>query len=289
MLQSIIEHIAAACGIHLTACNAVQGGDINECFQLQAAGKSYFLKLNDAGSLPGMFAAEAEGLQALSSGSTMIVPQIIQYGIEQNKQWLLLQWLEKGSNHNNQVKSFGAALARMHQQPQAYFGWPRHNYIGSLQQANTQQDSWASFYTQCRIMPLVKLLLNAGIFSPEDLQLADVFCTIAGNLFPQEPPALLHGDLWAGNYMISTTGEAAIYDPAVYYGHREMDIGMTALFGGFGQTFYDGYNETYPLHEGWQQRLPLTQLYPLLVHAVLFSGHYVESARSILKKFNNTT
>ena len=138
-------------------------------------------------------------------------------------------------------------------------------------------------------MPLVKLLVDAALFSAEDLQQAGTFCTAAGNLFPQEPPALLHGDLWAGNFMISKTGEAAIYDPAVYYGHREMDIGVTALFGGFSQAFYDGYNEVYPLQQDWRQRLPLTQLYPLLVHAVLFGGHYVDSARAILKKINNDT
>lgn len=285
MLQNKIEYIAAACGLQLTAYYAVHGGDINECFQLEADGKYFFLKLNDAGTLPGMFAAEAEGLHALRNSSTIIIPQVIQQGITQNQQWLLLQWIEKGSTHTNSLKNFGAALARMHQQPQACFGWPRHNYIGSLQQLNTPYSSWASFYTHCRIMPLVKLLFDTALFSAEDLQQAAAFCTAAGKLFPQEPPALLHGDLWAGNYMIGTAGEAVVYDPAVYYGHREMDIGMTALFGGFSQAFYDGYNKIYPLQQGWQQRLPLTQLYPMLVHAVLFGGHYVNSARAIIKDF----
>ena len=281
LLRNTIEDIAAACGLHLTAYNTVRGGDINECFQLQADGKYFFLKLNDAGSLRGMFAAEAEGLKELRNSSTIIIPQVIQQGITQNQQWLLLQWIEKGSTLTDSLKNFGAALARMHQLPQACFGWPRHNYIGSLQQLNTQHSSWASFYTYCRIMPLVKLLVDAALFSAEDLQQAGAFCTAAGNLFPHEPPALLHGDLWAGNYMITTAGGAAVYDPAVYYGHREMDIGMAALFGGFSQAFYDGYNEVYPLQQDWRQRLPLTQLYPLLVHAVLFGGHYVDSARAI--------
>jgi len=110
-------------------------------------------------------------------------------------------------------------------------------------------------------------------------------CKKSEFLFPEEPPALLHGDLWSGNFKITTEGEATIFDPAVYYGHREMDIGMTLLFGGFDQRFYEAYHEIYPLEKDWKQRIPLTQLYPLLVHALLFGGHYVESVRRIMKNY----
>ena len=107
-------------------------------------------------------------------------------------------------------------------------------------------------------------------------------CKKAEALFPPEPPALLHGDLWSGNYMPMADGNTAIFDPAVYIGHREMDLGMTKLFGGFDDAFYNTYNEEYPLNKDWLDRLPLTQLYPLLVHAVLFGGHYIETARQII-------
>ena len=284
-MQHFIAQIAGGCGISFSGFEQVQGGDINEAWQLLSAGTCYFLKLNEADRFPGMFAMEAAGLQALRNNSSIIVPQTIQYGLLQEKQWLLLQWIEKGSSNTDSLKNFGAALARMHQQPQAYFGWQQHNYIGSLQQVNTQQDNWAAFYTQCRIMPLVKILFDKHIFSKQDLQHAAALCTAADNLFPQEPPALLHGDLWAGNYMINAGGKAVLYDPAVYFGHREMDIAMTLLFGGFSQSFYDAYNEQYPLQQGWRDRLPLTQLYPLLVHAVLFGGHYVARTREIISKF----
>ena len=116
--------------------------------------------------------------------------------------------------------------------------------------------------------------------------MAETFCKQLNHLFPSEPPSLLHGDLWSGNYMISSAGYAAIYDPAVYFGHREMDIGMTKLFGGFEQRFYSAYQEAYPMEKNWMQRLPLTQLYPLLVHAVLFGGHYVSSSREIIIQFD---
>jgi len=132
----------------------------------------------------------------------------------------------------------------------------------------------------------VKKLFDAGDLSAKDIRDADLFCNNLRIIFPAEPPSLLHGDLWAGNYMIISTGYAAIFDPAVYCGHREMDIGMTKLFGGFDQRFYEAYNETNPLEKGWENRLPVTQLYPLLVHAVLFGGHYIESVKNILKAFS---
>ena len=175
-------------------------------------------------------------------------------------------------------------MAMMHQQRQPYFGWSAHNNIGSYPQNNTQHDSWHLFYTECRIMPLVKKLFDTAVFGKQELKAAETLCKKFDQLFPQEPPALLHGDLWSGNYMITATGDAAIYDPAVYYGHREMEMGMTKLFGGFHQQFYATYNEVLPLEKAWLQRLPLSQLYPLLVHAVLFGGHYVGKAREIINR-----
>ena len=134
-------------------------------------------------------------------------------------------------------------------------------------------------------MPLVQKLFDGNIFSKKEAEIALHACDKLGELFPAEPPALLHGDLWSGNFMVTQTGVAAIFDPAVYCGHREMDLGMTKLFGGFDQRFYNAYNATYPLEAGWQQRLQLTQLYPLLVHALLFGGHYVASAKEILSYY----
>jgi fructosamine-3-kinase len=239
-----------------------------------------------------MFPKEANGLQALSQklsalpGSTALqVPKTIKYGTVQQQQYLLLEWLEPGKPANGFWESFGTALALLHQQPQPYYGWECDNYIGSLIQFNAKQDSWPLFYRECRIMPLVKSLVDAGIFTSQDFTTAELFCRRTSELFPTEPPAMLHGDLWSGNFMTLADGNPAIYDPAVYYGHREMDLGMTKLFGGFDQRFYDAYHQVYPLQKDWLKRLPLTQLYPLLVHAVLFGGHYVMNARAIMQQF----
>ena len=284
-MKDLIHGIATACAIQLNHYAPVSGGDINEAYCLHCGDSKYFLKLNDASVFPLMFEAEAEGLDALRNGSSIVMPAIIKHGIINDTQWLLLQWIEKGSPNKYSLENFGVALANMHQQPQSFFGWHRDNYIGSLSQINSPHKSWAAFYAQCRIMPLVKILFDKNIFTKTDIDTANAFCKRADDLFTGEPPALLHGDLWGGNYMFDTKGNAVIYDPAVYNGHREMDIGMTKLFGGFPQQFYDAYDEAYPLEQGWQQRLPLTQLYPLLVHAVLFGGHYVADVKEIIKRF----
>lgn len=283
MNQEIIHAIATACGIPLTGYQQVSGGDINECFCLQTTERKYFLKLNDAGCLPDMFKNEASGLEALRNNSKLIVPATIAQGTLYNQQWLLLQWVEKGPVHKSSMKNFGAALASMHQHTQAFFGWPHNNYIGSLNQLNSKHTNWHTFYTECRVNILVKRLFDNGMFSKSDVEAAGNFCKQTANLFPQEPPSLLHGDLWAGNFMIDTNGDAAIFDPAVYYGHREMDLAMTKLFGGFDDSFYKAYHEVYPLQQGWQLRLHAGQLYPLLVHAVLFGGHYIMRVKEIIK------
>lgn len=232
-----------------------------------------------------MFEKEARGLDLLRKNCSLIVPQIIKAGALDDKQYLILEWLDKGSPKKDMWEKFGQGLATLHKKPQEYFGLNEDNYIGSLQQKNTRHSDWTTFYAECRILLLVKILFDEGTYSKSDLAKAEKFCQRVKEIFPSEPPSFLHGDLWAGNYMIHSSGYAAIYDPAVYFGHREMDIGMTKLFGGFDQQFYNAYNEAYPLEKDWQKRLSLAQLYPILVHAVLFGGHYISSAKNIMASF----
>lgn len=275
------------CGLAVTKLEQVYGGDINLAYCLYTKDGKYFLKVNDATLYPKMFEKEANGLAVLAENTEIIrVPQVIKNGLAGQDQYLLMEWVEKGDPGKDSMERFGSAMGKMHRRAAPYFGWEENNYIGNLQQSNKKYESWCLFYAECRIMPLVQLLFNSGAFSKEDITVASSFCKKMDQLFPQESPSLLHGDLWAGNFMITSTGDPSIYDPAVYYGHREMDIGMTKLFGGFDQRFYDGYNSMYPLEKDWLQRLPLTQLYPLLVHAVLFGGQYVTSAREIMKRFS---
>lgn len=271
------------CGITISRYEPVHGGDINRSFCLYGSDAKYFLKVNDAGRFPGMFDKEANGLRALYETGTLTIPAVISSGVVQQQQYLLLEWLERGTATSRCWEKFGIALARLHKKAQEGFGWEEDNYIGSLPQRNGSHDSWAVFYTECRIMPLVTQLVENGSFDRSDVAAAAVLCAKLDQLFPVEAPSLLHGDLWSGNYMITAGGETAVFDPAVYCGHREMDLGMTRLFGGFNERFYSAYNDVYPLEKDWEKRLPLTQLYPLLVHAVLFGGHYIAKARNIIR------
>ena len=286
LIMEVLKNIFIDCGLDVRLSEQVHGGDINQTYCLFASSGKYFLKVNDRNKYPLMFEKEAHGLDLLRKHCRLHIPQVIRAGESDDQQYLLLEWLEKAGPANDMWEKFGQRLAAMHQQPQQYFGLNEDNYIGSLQQINTPHTEWHSFYIECRIMPLVRTLFDAGIFSPQDVNMAVSFGEELTNLFPVESPSLVHGDLWAGNYLIHSSGYPAIYDPAVYFGHREMDIGMTSLFGGFDHHFYEAYSETYPLGKNWEKRLPLTQLYPLLVHAVLFGGHYVSSARDILKRFS---
>jgi fructosamine-3-kinase len=221
----------------------------------------------------------------LKESGNIQVPLVLQQGLWQQQQFFLLQWIDSAATSKDFWQSFGHSLAAMHRNTADFFGWKEDNYIGTLFQTNTKQISWDQFFIQSRIKPMLQLLADTGKFSEDEYNNALAFCNTCSGVFPKEPPALLHGDLWRGNFMANKDGEAVLYDPAVYYGHREMDIGMTKLFGGFPAEFYTAYQQVYPLATGWEQRLPLAQLYPVLVHAVLFGGHYILQAKDIMQQF----
>ena len=281
-LKLVIEY----CGIeNINDVKPVFGGDINQTFRL-TADEEYFLKINDAARYPKMFEKEANGLNTLRGIANCSVPEVIKYGEVEATQYLVLKWVERGNPKESFWEEFGTALAMLHQRSQPDFGFVEDNYIGSLQQNNEHKKSWAEFYGGNRIFPLAKRLVESHSINKSVLKTSEKFCNELKNIFPDENPSLLHGDLWSGNFMITEEGSAAIFDPAVYYGHREMDIGMTKLFSGFDQRFYEAYNEAYRLEKNWRDRIELTQLYPLLVHAILFGGGYIRQVESIINRFS---
>lgn len=240
-----------------------------------------------------MFQKEAEGLTALQKASSLKVPKVFATGEWEMHQYLLLEWLQRTSPPDDFWDQFAGGLAQLHRNGHTHFGWHSSNYIGSLVQQNNFTASWSEFYTTRRIVPLVKILRNRGSFEMKDVNAAESLCSRLQHIFPNELPALLHGDLWGGNFMAakideSATGNAivpSIYDPSVYFGHREMEIGMSLLFGGFYTRFYNVYNNIFPLEKNWQKRVSLTQLYPLLVHAILFGGAYISRCRGIVQEW----
>lgn len=264
---------------------SVNGGDINEAFCINADGRRYFLKLNEA-RFSGLFEKEFHGLAELRANSDFIIPNPLRCGIIGRKQYLLLEWIDEGIAHNDSWLIFGRQLAAMHMKKQHYFGFYENNFLATWPQNNEQCASWGKFYINFRVKPLVKQLFDDGKFDKSYLKHTQILERNIELFFPEEPPSLLHGDLWNGNKLFTKAGMPCIYDPAVYYGHREMDIAMTLLFGGFPPEFYHSYNECYPLTSGWRQRLPVAQLYALLLHAHLFGGHYVQECKKILSVFN---
>ena len=285
MSSIFIQSIVQDCGLKNMQVRAVNGGDSNRSFQLLNSESTYFLKINDAAAYPFLFQREAEGLDALRSINSCTIPAVIKTGTAGDHQYLLLEWIERGVPAANYWQQLGEAVANLHLQTATYTGLHNGNYIGLLQQVNTIMNEWHLFYAECRILPLVKQLVDGGTFTKTEVKHADALCKKLENYFPKEHFSLLHGDLWSGNHFPDQEGKPVLFDPAVYYGHREMDIGMTRLFGGFPQTFYDAYNDRSPLETQWQQRLQLTKLYPLLVHAVVFGAQYVSQTRSILARF----
>ncbi|MFL9844297.1 fructosamine kinase family protein [Flavobacterium rhizosphaerae] len=264
---------------------AVSGGDINKTYKLEAVEGNFFMKVNSLIKYPELFKKEANGIKSLAQSDILKTPRVVTYGESDNYQYLILEWLQAGNETPESQVKFGRQLATMHQKPQPFFGFTEDNYLGTWRQPNTQHTNWQDFYTECRIMPLVKLIVDNRTFYKENRVAAENFCSRIGELFPDEVPALLHGDLWGGNYISLENEDTALIDPAVYYGHREMDLGMSRLFGGFSAKFYEGYNEVYPLEQNWQERLPYSQLYPLLFHAYAFGGNYINSVKEILKRF----
>jgi fructosamine-3-kinase len=286
MCVNDLEKVLVVLGFSDFVLKSVSGGDINEAYLIQKGQTRYFLKVNDAFKFPDMFKQEANALQFLKENTSFKIPHVKCVHASDKIQLLIMEWIEQEEANNRFWISAGENLAKMHLVSHTVYGWHEDNYIGTLSQNNSFASSWHEFYAKNRLLPLTQQLERIGLFSESDSNNMERLCEQLPNVLPQEQPALLHGDLWSGNVMSSVGSVPCIFDPALYFGHREMDIAMTLLFGGFPKIFYEAYESVHPLQAGWQKRMELSQLYPLLVHAVLFGGHYAASVKSIMKRYS---
>lgn len=259
----------------------VGGGCINPSARLETAdGLRAFVKWN-ADPLPGMFPAEARGLEALAAAeSGLRIPGV--WGVDEpgdGPAWLLLEWLPERPAPPDFGRRLGTDLAALHRDVGGSFGWREDNWIGSLPQENGREDSWTVFWRERRLEPQLRRAVDRGFFDGGDRRAWDALLRRLGEwLDPGEAegPSLLHGDLWSGNVHPGPDGEPVAVDPAVYRGHREVDLAMTELFGGFPASFLTAYREAWPLEPGYGEvRRHVYQLYPLLVHVNLFGAGYV--------------
>ncbi len=280
---ALSEHLKVK--IHINDTKSVHGGDINESFRIATNEGYFFIKLNDARRYPDMFAQEYAGLQELQLAGALRTPKPLGYGSVNGKAYLLQEFLTKGQAVADFWDDFAVSLAKQHRVTQPHYGYRCPNYVGSLKQYNTPYSSWPVFYAFNRLLPLIRMAYDQQLVDQQMVQQVERLCRQLPQLFPVEAPALLHGDLWSGNFMVGSNGRACIFDPAVYFGHREMDLAMTRLFGGFDTRFYYAYQAAYPLSPGWQQRIGICQLYPLMVHYILFGGNYYNSIREVLQSY----
>lgn len=284
-MEAVLKDIEQQLNESVLDYQPVSGGDINRAYRIDTVSSTYFVKVNSKSNFPGMFNAEAKGLNLIASTNTIAVPQIVMQGDAGDDSYLLLEWLDTKSAEAVDMRELGRQLADMHRVSAEYFGLPYNNYMGSLTQSNRQHTTWTEFFVNERLMPMISMARGKKLLDVGDVALFERLYNRLAALFDEEPPSLIHGDLWSGNYLIGSMGKPYLIDPAVSYGHREFDIAMTTLFGGFSNEFYDAYQDAFPLTKGWQQRVNLWNIYPLLVHFNLFGVTYKQQLISSLKGY----
>mgnify|MGYP001175081122 CR=1 FL=1 len=263
----------------------VGGGDINQARLLITDRGKFFIKLNTSPDAARMFETEAKGLDLMRRTKTVHIPEVIAAGSTDDGAFLLLEYIATGQRASDFWDLFGEGLAALHRHAAPQFGLDHANFIGSLPQSNRFHATWPDFYEKERLRPQLDLALHTGQLGNGDASLFEKLIKNLPDLCPAEPPALIHGDLWSGNFMVGITGQPVLVDPSVCYAHREMDLAMSRLFGGFAKPFYHSYEAAFPLEPGFEQRLPIYELYYLMVHVNLFGGGYVRSVRQVLKAF----
>jgi len=287
LLEHLAREIAQRSGTAAAIVShaPIGGGSINDCYRLETDAGRLFVKVNAADHFPSLFEAEADGLRRLREAGPLRVPSVMAYGEADGHGYLLMEWIEYGIKGPGFWEDLGRGLAKLHRHTQERFGLDRDNCIGSLVQRNSPEHEWPTFFIRHRLEAQLRMARDKHrVADGMAFRFERLFARL-DQIFPKEPPALLHGDLWSGNFLCDANSRPVLIDPAVYYGHREMDLAMTRLFGGFEDPFYAAYHAEWPLAEGWKERVDLCNLYPLMVHVNLFGGGYTTQVEAILKRF----
>ena len=285
--SALRARIEAVLGHAVLSVARVSGGDINDAFELGLADRrSVFLKTN-ARAPRGMFVAEAEGLAFLREAGALRIPETLAYATAAEEPgFLLLEFLRSTRPRPSFDEELGRGLAALHRFGAPSFGFHSANFIARLVQENREHSNWAEFYREQRLTPQLRAAHAAGRASLALCRKFDrLFAALPELVGEPEAPARLHGDLWGGNLHVDERGAPCLIDPAVYGGHREMDLAMMRLFGGFSQRVFSAYAEAFPLTSGHAERVSLYQLYPLLVHVNLFGSGYLGSVEQALSAY----
>jgi fructosamine-3-kinase len=264
----------------------IGGGSINDCFRLKCKGQLFFCKVNSASKFPHLFEKEKKGLQLLGAQNIIRVPQVHDCFEMDQHQVLVLEWIQPGERTENFWKKFGTQLALLHQVHGEKFGLDEDNYMGSVVQKNSVSNDWISFFIHQRLQPLIAFCSEKNLLPSQDRKCFENLYSRLDRFFEKDQaPSLLHGDLWSGNFICGQDSIPLLIDPAVYYGHPAVDLGMTTLFGGFHSKFYEAYHYHSPFPPAHKDQWMICNLYPLLIHLLLFGQSYLGEIRGILRKF----
>jgi fructosamine-3-kinase len=290
-VEQLHAAISRAVGADVTASATVHGGDVAAAYRMDLAdGRRVFAKTHPSAPV-GFFTTEAAGLRWLREPGVVAVPEVVAVsdGDDGGPCYLVLEWIATGAPVAATEADLGRALARLHQATPASFGREDRRSTGSRGLPNEPCATWAEFYATQRLGPLARLardgraLPHRAIDQLDALADTDRLASFGG---ADEPPARLHGDLWAGNRLVGAGGLSWLIDPAAHGGHREFDLAMMRLFGGFGPDCFAAYAATHPLTAGWEDRVALHQIAPLVVHAIKFGGGYVAAAAAAIERYS---
>ena len=263
----------------------VHGGDVATAYRVDLAdGRRVFVKTHDQPPV-GFFTTEASSLSWLGEVAVVDVPAVLAVS-DEAPAFLALSWIDTDAALPTTDADLGRNLAELHRAGAPCFGREDRRTTGSRALPNDPASTWSEFYASCRLLPLARLARDSGALGDSTIARLE---TLTGRLdhfvSADEPPARLHGDLWAGNRLVGAGGRSWLLDPAAHGGHREFDLAMMRLFGGFGPPCFDAYDDAFPLTDGWPDRVALHQIAPLVVHAIKFGGSYAASAASAISRY----
>jgi fructosamine-3-kinase len=281
-LRTVLE---ATLGAAITRVTPVHGGDVAISYALDLDdGRRVFAKTHP-GAPPEFFVTEATGLTWLRDAGAVAVPEVLAFS-DAAPNHLVLEWIVEGRAHDSTEPELGVALARLHRAGAPCFGREDRRSTGSRGLPNEPCDTWAEFYARNRLLPLARLARDGRALPEPAIGALERLAAGLDRFETGESPARLHGDLWAGNRLVDAHGRSWLVDPAAHGGHREFDLAMMRLFGGFGSACFAAYEEHAPLAGGWQDRVALHQIAPLVVHAIKFGGSYVRAATAAIDRYS---